>query len=139
MRWPGNIKARHDNLLLSSPDICPTLLDLMGFARDIPREVEGVSHASLFLTGKGERPTSQLYIWVPVGEPAWGRRGVRTHRYTLMVNKMPDEPVEYVLRDNVNDPYQLKNVADAKPEMVRELTKELERWLGKHNDPWLKS
>ncbi len=139
IRWPGNIKARHDNLLLSSPDIYPTLLDLMGFGHDIPREVEGVSHASLFLTGEGERPTSQLYIWVPVGEPAGGRRGVRTHRYTLMVRKMPDKPMEYVLHDNVNDPYQLRNVADVKPEVVRELTKELQRWLRKHNDPWLKS
>ncbi|MFC1637251.1 sulfatase-like hydrolase/transferase, partial [Planctomycetota bacterium] len=138
IRWPGKIKARHDNLLLSSPDIYPTLLDLMGFGRDIPEEVEGISHASLFLTGKGKRPTSQLYLWVPVGQPALGRRGIRTHGYTLMISKMTDAPIKYVLHDNINDPYQLKNVADTKPEVVRELTQELEELLRKQNDPWLK-
>ena len=139
IRWPGKIKPRHNDLLLSTPDIYPTLLDLMGFGGDIPREVEGISHASLFLTGKGRLPTSQLYIWVPVGKPAWGRRGVRTHLYTLMISKMPDKQIEYVLHDNVNDPYQLKNIADANPDVVKELIKELEGLLRKHNDPWLKS
>jgi len=137
IRWPGKIKARHDNLLLSTPDICPTLLDLMGSAGNIPRETDGISHASLFLTGKGKRPTSQLYMWVPVGEPGWGRRGVRTHYYTLMVNKMPDKPIEHVLHDNISDPYQLKNVVDSRTEVVEKLTAELRTWLAKNNDPWL--
>ena len=79
----GKIKARQDNLLLSTPDICPTLLDLMGFAGDIPQKTDGISHASLFLTGRGKRPASQLYMWVHVGEPRWGRRGIRTHRSPL--------------------------------------------------------
>ena len=139
IRWSGKIMPRHNDLLLSTPDIYPTLLDLMGFSGDIPREVEGNSYASLFLTGKGRLPTSQLYIWVPVGEPAWGRRGVRTHLYTLTISKMPDKPIKYVLHDNVNDPYQLNNIADANPDVVKELIKELEGLLRKHNDPWLKS
>ncbi|MHC4166625.1 MAG: sulfatase family protein [Planctomycetota bacterium] len=139
IRWPGRIKVRHDDLLLSTPDICPTLLDLMGFAGDIPKETDGISHASLFLTGRGKRPKSQLYMWVPVGKPGWGRRGVRTHRYTLMIDKMPDKPIKHVLHDNVNDPYQLKNIADAKPVVVEKLTAELRALLRKNNDPWLKS
>lgn len=139
IRWPGKIKVRHDNLLLSTPDICPTLLDLMGFHGDIPKETDGNSHASLFLTGKGKRPTSQLYMWVPVGEPGGGRRGLRTHRYTLMIDKRREKPVKHVLHDNTNDPYQLKNVADAKPEVVEKLTAELRTWLRKNNDPWLES
>ena len=139
IRWPGRIKARKDDLLLSTPDICPTLLDLMGFASGIPPKTDGNSHASLFLTGKGKRPTSQLYMWVPVGEPGGGRRGLRTHRYTLMIDKRPNKPVKYVLHDNTNDPYQLENIASAKPEVVRELTAELRAWLRKNNDPWLES
>ncbi|MHC4355609.1 MAG: sulfatase-like hydrolase/transferase, partial [Planctomycetota bacterium] len=139
IRWPGRIKARKDDLLLSTPDICPTLLDLMGLASDIPKGTDGTSHASLFLTGKGTRPTSQLYMWVPVGKPAWGRRGVRTHHYTLMVDKTPGKPVKHVLHDNANDPYQLKNIADARPEVVEKLTAELRSWLRRNNDPWLKS
>ena len=139
IRWPGKIAPRHDDLLLSSPDICPTLLDLMGYGRDIPASVQGVSHASLFLTGTGNRPASQLYMWVPVGQPAWGRRGVRTHRYTLTISKTPDKPAQSVLHDNREDPYQLKNVAAERPDVVAELTEELNRWLRKNNDPWLHS
>jgi len=139
IRWPGRIKARHDNLLLSTPDICPTLLGLMGFAGDIPPETDGTSHASLFMTGNGKRPTSQLYMWVPVGEPARGRRGVRTHRYTLMVDKTPGKPLEHTLHDNISDPYQLENIAETRPGTVKKLTAELRGWLIKNNDPWLKS
>ena len=139
IRWPSKIRPRRDPLLLSTPDICPTLLDLLGFAPDIPEGIQGVSHAGLFLTERGQRPTSQLYMWVPVGQPAWGRRGVRTDRYTLMINKIPGESVESTLHDNQSDPYQLTNIADARPEIVKQLTDELEEWLRKNHDPWLHS
>ena len=140
VRWTGKIKPRRDDLLLSTPDLYPTLLDLMGLAGDIPATVQGVSHAGLFLTGTGVRPTSQLYLWVPPGKPADGRRGVRTHRHTLMINKMPGKPTQTTLHDNVADPYQLKNIAAADPALVKRLTDtELIPWLKKTNDPWLKS
>jgi len=137
IRWPGKIKPRRDDLLISAPDIYPTLLDLMGYAEDTPKQVDGNSHASLFLTGKGKRPTSQLYMWVPVGKPAWGRRGLRTHRYTLMISKAEGKPTQYTLHDNANDPYQLKNIASDEPGVVRRLTIELDEVLQRNNDPWL--
>lgn len=138
IRWPGKIKPRRDDLLLSSPDICPTLLDLMGFAAKIPDGVEGRSRASILLAGRGERPESQLYIWVPLGKPALGRRGVRTSRYTLMIEKREGKPDRRVLHDNRVDPFQLTNIAETKPEVVEELFEsQLKRWLKKTGDPWL--
>jgi arylsulfatase A-like enzyme len=135
--WRGRIIPRCDDLLLSTADICPTLLELMGFGADIPPGVQGSSLASAFLTGGGARPGSQLYMWVPVGRPAWGRRGVRTHRYTLMISKMPGKPRKCVLHDNLEDPYQLQDFADERPQVVEELTRELHAWLRKNKDPWL--
>ncbi len=138
VRWPGRIEPRHDDLMISTPDIFPTLLDFMGFAEDIPAEVEGASYASILLTGEGERPTSQLYLWVPPGEPAGGRRGVRTRRYTLMIEKTGDRVTETTLHDNKEDPYQLRNIADESPDVVERLIEEeLTPWLEKTNDPWL--
>jgi arylsulfatase A-like enzyme len=138
VRWPGKIPARQGDLLISTPDIFPTLLDLMGLGDEIPRGVEGTSRASILLGGEGERPTSQLYIWVPPGQPEWGRRGVRTHRYTLMISEMPDEPTETVLHDNLEDPYQLDNVAGDHPDIVQRLVEEeLVPWLERTGDPWL--
>ena len=140
IRWTGTIEPRQDDLLLSTPDIYPTLLELMGMEEEIPQEVEGTSRASLLSDGSGPRPTSQLYIWVPYGEPALGRRGVRTHRYTLSVEKNAEGTVSYILHDNVEDPFQLKNIASDRPDLVRELMDtELIPWLRKTQDPWLGS
>jgi len=137
IRWPEKIPPRRDPLLISAPDIHPTLLDLMGCADDIPRGVQGVSHASLFMTGQGKRPTSQLYLWVPVGQPAGGRRGVRTDRYTFMMTRTQGESTKLTLHDNIDDPYQLKNIADERPDIVARLTETLQQWLKKNDDPWL--
>ena len=137
IRWPGKIAPRRDDLLMSTVDIYPTLLDLMGLGENTPDQVEGASHAGLFLTGQGPRPRSQLYIWVPAGQPAYGRRGLRTHRYTLVFDKRQDQPVKTVLHDNVEDPYQLKNIAEKRPDVVKQLKVEMDAWLRKNNDPWL--
>lgn len=137
IRWTGTIEPRHDDLLLSVPDLYPTLLELMGLSEDIPSEVEGTSRASLLLAGKGERPTSQPYLWIPYGQPALGRRGVRTHRYTLSIEKREDGTTSTLLFDNVEDRYQLENLAEARREVVAELMEaELIPWLQKTGDPW---
>ena len=137
IRWPGQIAPRQDDLLLSTPDLYPTLLGLMGFGDAVPQDVEGKNHAPLFLEGKGERPTSQLYIWVPVGQPANGRRGIRTHQYTLLLSKNKEGNISTLLHDNVNDPYQLSDVSEERPDAVTQLTEELNNWLQYTSDPWL--
>ncbi|MBD3414240.1 MAG: sulfatase-like hydrolase/transferase [Candidatus Aminicenantes bacterium] len=140
LRWPGHIKPRCEDLLLSSPDIFPTLLDLMGFHNQIPSYVQGKSHSRLFLENKGTRPSSQLYLHIPYGHPGLGRRGVRTLTHTLMVSRMPDQNQRIVLHDNQKDPYQLKNIAKEKSSLVNKLVhKELIPWLKRTRDPWVKS
>jgi hypothetical protein len=76
----------------------------------------------------------------PPGKPAAGRRGVRTHRSTLVVSRLPDRPEETVLHDNVSDPYQLRNIAAERADVVKSLVeRELIPWLRKTGDPWLGS
>ncbi len=137
VRWPGHIKPRQDDMLFSSIDIYPTLMDLMGFKNRIPATVDGISRAELFLTGKGDRPTSQWYMWVPYGKAELGRRGVRTSRYTLVVDRIPGKKQKYWLFDNKDDPYQMRNIADDRPGLVKKLMPVLNSWLIKYNDPWL--
>lgn len=137
LRWPGRIEPRKDKLLLSVPDIYPTLLDLMGLADDIPDTVQGVSHASLFVSGKGKRPTSALYMKIPHSRPSWGQRGVRTDGYTLIIDRATNRPAKTILFDNTADPFQLKNVAAEHPDLVSKLTREeLLPALKRVGDPW---
>jgi len=104
----------------------------------IPQDVEGSSYASIFQTGQGTRPSSQLYIYVPVGEPAFGMRGVRTHTHTLVLNKKQAGSMQFTLYDRIHDPYELMNVVDEQPEVVQRLIlNELVAWLQKTRDPWL--
>jgi len=138
IRWPGKIKSVKDDLLFSPPDIYPTIMGLMGFEDDVPEDVEGTDFSSLLLGGETKRPSSQLYIRVPYGEPSGGQRGVRTKRYTLMAEKVSGGSLNYVLHDNIEDPCQMKNIADEHLDLVKDLIeKELRPWLKKTSDPWI--
>lgn len=137
IRWTNKIPARKDNLLISVPDLYPTLLDLMGLKNSIPKSVEGTSYANHFKGKTDNIPTSQLYIKIPHDAQKHGKRGVRTSRYTMMIDKMPNKKTKTVLFDNQKDPYQLKNIAAEQPILIAKLTKEeLIPWLKKTNDPW---
>ena len=134
IRWPGRIPARRDDLLLSPADMMPSLLGLMGLASRLPYDVEGRDCSSVMLGKVGTRPTSALYL--RCAGPRGGSRGVRTHRYTFAVTPKENGGEETLLFDNKMDPYQLRNVAESQPEVVRKLTAELQRWLDKTKDPW---
>lgn len=148
IRWPEKLKPRHDDLLISAPDIYPTIIDLLGFKNDIPDVVEGTSFADYLIKGKGEKPGSQLYFIVrhnrlmskPEEYPnnlAYDERGIRTHQYTLMINKINEDSAGIYLWDRIKDPFQMNNIASDKPGLVDKLyEEELLPWLVKTNDPW---
>jgi arylsulfatase A-like enzyme len=149
IRWTGKIKPGNDDLLFSVPDIYPTLLGLMGFENEIPREVEGTNYAGLLRGEKGVvRPTSQLYFMTdgqlynsPTGEKELflksGERGVRTERYTLSIMRGPKNKTTTYLWDRRLDPMEMNNISYANPEVVKELVeKELIPWLRKTGDVW---
>ncbi len=139
IRWKGKIKARKDDLLLSAPDIYPTIMGLMGFNKEIPKTVEGTSYADIFRGKEGERPSSQLYLKIPFDKVDMGKRGVRTHRYTLCIEKREEKEDTIILYDNKKDKFQLENIAAKQPETVKKLIEEeLQPWLKKTKDPWLK-
>lgn len=130
--FPNKLEHRIENLLLGSTDIMPTLLGLMNLKDNIPASVEGVDYSSLLFdenTSEVEKPKSTLYLTKSK------KRGLRTDKYTFTVS--PDGVVS-TLYDNINDPYQLKNIdfgTIPEDEQTFLLT-ELGSWLEKANDPW---
>lgn len=137
-RWPGKLNPKHDPILFSAPDIYPTLFGLLGLSDLIPDTVEGQNFAAtLYGEETDTRPTSQFYTFMPYGAQSYGRRGVRTDRYTLMIDRRIGKPLKFVLHDNLKDPYQQENIAKENQLLIDELiSNELMPWLEHSGDPW---
>lgn len=150
IRYPERIKPRVDSLLLSSPDILPTLAGLAGMEERIPSTVQGVDYSDYFVNPTTQpRPKSALYFknsggtfncqgdtlnFFPLA------RGLKTDRYTLafFINKERKLAKTYFY-DDMNDPYQTNNLPiEENKKVVKELCKELERQLKRIEDPWFK-
>lgn len=138
VRWPGKIRPGKDDLLISTPDLYPTLLGLAGCGRAVPAQVEGRDFSGLLLGRPGERPAFQPYYFIPnAAEKNRDERGVRTLTHTLTVN-LRDPKTPAMLFNHVADPFELHNLAAEQPEVVAELLRtHLIPWLQKTRDPWL--
>lgn len=151
VRYPEKLRPRTDDLLLSSPDIMPTLLGMCGLQDSIPSGVQGRNFAPFFFQEKATtptRPTAALYIqnvdgkkdddglvqtYFPIS------RGVKTARHTLAlyIDRNTKSLVRSLLFDDLTDPYQLRNIPlDEQPEVTRELYRELGAILKEIEDPW---
>ncbi|WP_158969927.1 sulfatase [Paraglaciecola sp. L3A3] len=123
-----NVAHRIDDLMLSTVDIMPTLLSLMGLADNIPATVSGRDYSTGVKTGQyQQKPASALYLNM-------SRKGVRTDRYSYVVIKTG----ETELYDNINDPYQLKNLhpSDIPASDYKFLKEQLGYWLIEAQDGW---
>jgi arylsulfatase A-like enzyme len=132
MRYPAKLKPHTETLHMNTPDIMPTLLGMMGLKKEIPSSVEGSDYSSQIITESGKRPKSTLYIGGMHRKNNSSSRAVRSDRYTFVVNN----GAGIKLFDRKEDPWQLTCCAAEKPEVCKELTAELDRWLKKTNDPW---
>jgi len=135
LRWPGRVKPGRDDLLLSPPDMMPTLLGLMELGAMIPPWLEGGNYAGAFLDEQVARPDGALYFALNPARPAGGWRGLRTARYTYALNVDTHEALLY---DNLNDPYQLEDIGSGSPALVAELISDLHERLRRIGDPCAK-
>lgn len=131
IRWSEHIKAGTDKLHFNTPDMAPTLLDLMGLKSKTPKQMQGYDQADILLGKKGVRPEGTLY-WN--GGYSKTARGWRDNRYTYVLKDDNSE----ILFDNKLDPYQLKNIADENPRICQTLKKKIFAELKRIDDPWKK-
>lgn len=137
IHWPKKIAPKTDNLLISVPDYMPTLLSLMGLKNKIPKNVEGKDYAEVLLGGQVKRPNSQLYFGSQPSNPSMGKRGYRDLNHTFAVVKNKDKSKSYYLYDDINDPYQLRNIWKEDPKRDDQVLSKLTALLTEMNDPWL--
>lgn len=149
IRYPGKLKPRVSDLMLSTPDIMPTLLSMAGLKAQIPSAVQGHDLAA-HLSGKASKvkaPKGVLYIrnvdgdvnekdevlnYFPVA------RGIKTDRYTLAITIERSKKVkEILLFDDKKDPYQMHPLdASRKKSLMKRLTGQMKELLKQANDPW---
>ena len=149
--YPARLKPGVDHeLLLSTPDIMPTLLGLSGIEDKIPDTVEGRNYAD-WLIGKDRTipvRDAALYIRNTDGEKDADdkvisyfpiSRGIKTKDYTwsLTIDKQSKKLEEALLFHDSEDPYQMKNLSLVEnEEIIRLLSKKLASLLKEAHDPW---
>ncbi len=135
IRWPNRIRSGREDLLLSVPDVMPTLLGLAGLHSSIPTQVEGADYSRALIGGHVAKPESALYLNQDPDSPDRGMRGVRTPRYTYIVDRH-DGHEERRLFDNEDDPFQMRDCMGERPALEKRLQAELDAWLDRTRDPW---
>jgi arylsulfatase A-like enzyme len=152
IRYPDKLKPHISKLLLSTPDIMPTLLTLAGLQKAIPESVEGTDLSSEIkrLKISGNAPEAVLYLRNNDGEKnADGKvisyfpeaRGLKTNRYTMVISidRKSKAMKQVLMFDDLKDPYQLHNLSpDKNRKLFHSLCKQLPALLKKANDPWYK-
>lgn len=111
MRWPKKIKpGTVTDCCFCNVDFMPTLLSLVNVP--IPKGVEGTDVSHCVLGEKGKEPdaaflqnTGAVALWEDGHE--W--RALRGKKYTYAIYRKDKKEL---LFDNLNDPYQMKNLAE---------------------------
>lgn len=146
INWKGKLKPRVDNLILSVPDVMPTLLGLAGLDKAIPESVQGTNYAETIMKPKKRnlnRPENALFL-------SSTSRGLYTGKYTMVVtekrnrytdaylreNIKGDNPIYTFAYDNEKDPEQLDRIAIKDIPEHKELLAELARLLKETEDEW---
>jgi arylsulfatase A-like enzyme len=136
LRYPAKVKpGRITEALLTHVDLAPTLLALCGLP--VPKDMQGTDLSGVVLGTTDQGPDSGFFqIFVPFagdGTPhPW--RGVRTDH--LMYARTEAGP--WVLYDLMDDPYELKNLANdpAQTAVRDDMQAKLAAWMKRTGDSW---
>jgi len=126
MRLPTKLpKGKEINSFTSHADIVPTVLDLLDIDTDIQHDGKSLM---IHLDSHDDELEKEFYLT----ECTWMRKhGWRTPEWKLIISLEPDfhfKP-EVELYNHIDDPNELNNLVELRPDMVTKLTKRMEDWL----------
>ena len=112
---PGVLAARDEDLIVSTPDLHPTLLGLLDLPERIPATVQGRDLSAALRAEPGAfRPEFALYAHLNPTDATGVARGVRTDRWTYAVRGEDLDrpgPGGVHLYDHDDDPFEMVNLA----------------------------
>tara|TARA_B100000809_G_C15066606_1_gene504408 strand:- start:674 stop:1471 length:798 start_codon:yes stop_codon:yes gene_type:complete len=141
VNWPKGLQSGVSDIILSVPDVLPTIMGLAGIGNKIPNDIEGTNYASLLKGDKNSKVKKPKAALIMLGNS----RGVQTDRYTFCVQQdkkqwgtKKNTAIKAIFfYDNQVDPYQLNRIsAKEQPEISKKLLVTLAQLLKKTNDPW---
>lgn len=145
MRWPRQLNpSAADRVGISSVDIAPTLLGLLGLGTAIPECMDGKDiSAGLLFQGNGTTEEdwtarmgtpSSLYFYYPRDEYDVDIRGLRTPHSKFIAQFNDTTGLRTTLYDLHRDPFELHNITD--PDAVRGSARELVAALSASGQTW---
>ena len=128
--WPEKIaENRETNFPAVTTDYFPTIIDLLGIRLDTQPILDGVSLRDIF-----ESDTLRIRN-NPIGFQSRYKGNFMTawsdNRYKLVSR---DNRVTFELYDLLNDPYERHDIASRYPELVIQMTGELDEWMSSINE-----
>ena len=135
VRWPGKFAAGRKALEPAAHiDVTPTLLDLCGVTKPALARFDGVSLSPLLKAEREQLADRTLFFQWHRGEApeAYRAFAARSRRYKLVQaagqNDGPWSPT-FKLYDLQHDPFETKDLAAEKPEIVAQLKQAYEAWF----------
>jgi arylsulfatase A-like enzyme/lysophospholipase L1-like esterase len=134
VRFPGRLEPRASDLLISTLDLMPTLLGLLGISP--PATCQGQDLTNAVIERRDDAVASQP-LFLLSGD--W--RGVYTKRYTYSFSLNPDSPgnrlLSYnLLYDRLADAWETKNLFDSPQhiEIREQLHQQTLEWMSRFGD-----
>jgi arylsulfatase A-like enzyme len=118
-RGPGIRAGKRDNSLCYLLDVCPTLLDMCGLK--VSGNIEGQR------LWKQQPPKSVMAAYRHF------QRAVRTDTHKLIEYNVGGQRATQLF-DLKNDPWEMRNIAERQPQLVRSLRSELTGWMTRAGD-----
>ena len=121
--WPARVKPGRTAVPAVTSDYYPTILAAVGISmpEDKPQPIDGINLLPLLEGKMTERPS-------PIGFLAGKTAAWTDNRYKLIGGQKGRE-----LFDLTVDPAETSNIADANPEVLARMNKELDAWLASVN------
>ncbi|MFB9166669.1 sulfatase family protein [Arthrobacter psychrochitiniphilus] len=149
MRWPGRLtSSAADSVGISSVDIAPTLLGLLGLGEQVPAAMHGTDVSPALLAHGGEAQgggaqggeagnlgtPSSLYFYYPRNSSDVDIRGLRTASTKFIARFQPASGLSTELFDLAGDPFELENITD--PSAIRHWAGSLSNALAAAGHSW---
>ena len=136
-RWPGKFPAgKGSDVVAAHIDVLPTLLDAIGAPLPKGLKIDGISVLPALKGENFASPDRNIYLqWHRGDVPEMGRACMaRGPRYKIVQpqgvqeGKTPKN-ADFELYDILDDPYEQKNLAKEKPEILKQMRENYEAWF----------